>query len=74
VKRSKKAALVITDRYAGGRGNGCKGPCEGMGFYPKRDPKNPKADAIGYVFLLCPKCKGRSPLHAPAGKGGRRRG
>lgn len=58
--RKRKTTFVVVDRYTGIGHNGCRGPCEGMGVYPKKDPKNPKADEIGYVWIKCEVCRDKA--------------
>jgi hypothetical protein len=60
--------IVLHDRYsATGRQRPnprtvCKGPCEGMGFFPTKDrrrwPPGAKPDVIGYAMVTCSACKG----------------
>jgi len=60
--------LEVTDRYkAAGRSypdpkTVCRGRCEGMGFYPTKNPKEwpegAKPDEIGFVFVKCAPCNG----------------
>lgn len=58
-----KPVIIIHDRYSAvGKPRPdphtvCKGPCEGMGFYP--DMKNAaKLPATVVPFVKCPRCKG----------------
>jgi hypothetical protein len=44
----------------------CKGPCEGVGYYPENDPTNrlwilaerEKPSDDGWHFITCPDCNG----------------
>lgn len=63
-----ESGLIFTDRYrASGRAapdpqTMCRGPCEGMGFYPTTDtaewPPGAVPDECGYVFVTCRACDG----------------